>query len=118
MKTTSVEGGDVYLASYSSKHVYHEAFFINFGVSFHMTPHRKWLCEYDKYYGGDVFLGDEKKSRIKRCGKVKLNLQGGRIRELPSVFHILGFAMNLSFVSKMDDAGVKIIFKKYTCKMV
>jgi len=56
-KTTSDEGGDVYLAS-SSTHVYHEASSIDSGVSFSFTPHREWFCVYEKYDGGDVFLGE------------------------------------------------------------
>jgi hypothetical protein len=24
-----------------------------------MTPHKEWLSEYEKYDGGDVFLGDD-----------------------------------------------------------
>ena len=39
VKTTSDEGGDVYLAS-SSTHVDHEAWLIDSGASFHFTPHR------------------------------------------------------------------------------
>jgi hypothetical protein len=42
----------------------------------------------------------------------------GRIRTLPSVLHIPGLARNLIFVSKMDDAGVKTMFEKETCRMV
>jgi hypothetical protein len=42
----------------------------------------------------------------------------GRIRTLPSVFHIPGLARNLIFVRKMDDARVKTIFEKETCRMV
>jgi len=42
-KTTSDEGGDVYLAS-SSTHVDHEAWLIDLGASFHFTPHREWFC--------------------------------------------------------------------------
>ena len=70
-KTTSDEGGDVYLAS-SSTHVDHEAWLIDSGASFHFTPHREWFCEYEKYDGGDVFLGDDRKARIVGHGKVKL----------------------------------------------
>eukprot|EP00253_Pinus_taeda_P030375 PITA_30375 len=55
-KSTSDEGGDVYLAS-SSTHVDHEAWLIDSGASFHFTPHREWFCKYEKYDGGDVFLG-------------------------------------------------------------
>jgi hypothetical protein len=52
------EGGDVYLAS-SRTHEDHEAWLVDFGASFHMTPHREWFCEYERYDGGNVFLGDD-----------------------------------------------------------
>jgi len=107
----------VYLAS-SSTHVEHEAWLIDSGSSFHFTRHREWFCEYEKYDGVDVFLGDDRKARIFGCGKVKLKLQGGRVRTLMSVLHIPTLARNLIYVSKLDDAGVKIVFEKDTCKMV
>jgi hypothetical protein len=47
-----------------------------------------------------------------------LRLIDGRIRTLHSVLHIPRLARNLIFVSKMDDAGVKTIFEKETCRMV
>eukprot|EP00253_Pinus_taeda_P015803 PITA_15803 len=113
-KTTSDEGGDVYLAS-SSTHVDHEAWLIDSGASFHFTPHREWFCEYEKYDGGDVILGDDRKARIIGRGKVKLKLQGGRVRTLLGVLHIPALARNLIFVSKLDHAGVKTVFEKDTC---
>eukprot|EP00253_Pinus_taeda_P012788 PITA_12788 len=116
-KTTSNEGGDVYLAS-SSTHVNHEAWLIDLGASFHFIPHREWFYEYEKYDGGDVFLGDDSKARIVGHGKVKLKLQCGRVRTLPSVLHIPVLARNLIFVGTLDDAGVKTVFEKDTCKMV
>eukprot|EP00253_Pinus_taeda_P021292 PITA_21292 len=116
-KTTSDEGGDVYLAS-SSTHVDHEAWLIDSGTSFHLTPLRKWFYEYEEYDGGDVFLGDDRKARIIGRGKVKLNLQGGRVRTLPSVLHILALARNMISISKLDDACVKILCEKDACKMV
>eukprot|EP00253_Pinus_taeda_P025935 PITA_25935 len=117
VKTTSDEGGDVYLAS-SSTHVDHEAWLIDSGASFHFTPHREWFCKYEKYDGGDLFLGDVRKARIIGRGKLKLKLQGGRVRTLPGVLHIPALARNLIFVSKLDDAGVKIVFEKDTYKMI
>eukprot|EP00253_Pinus_taeda_P025343 PITA_25343 len=108
-KTTSNEGGDVYLAS-SVTHVDHEAWLIDSGASFHFTPHREWFYEYDKYDGGDVFLGDDRKARIIGRGKVKLKLQGGRVRTLPSVLHIPTLTKNLIFVSKLDDAEYWVSF--------
>ena len=64
VKTTSDEGGDVYLASSSNTHVDHEAWLIDLGASFHFTPHRELFCEYEKYDGGDVFLGDDRNHQM------------------------------------------------------
>eukprot|EP00253_Pinus_taeda_P009077 PITA_09077 len=104
VKTTSDEGGDVYLAS-SSTRVDHEAWLIDSSASFHFTPHREWFCEYENYDGGNVFLGDDRKVRIVGRKKVKLKLQDGRVRTLPDVLHIPALARNLIYVSKLDDVG-------------
>eukprot|EP00253_Pinus_taeda_P026558 PITA_26558 len=117
VKATSDEGGDVYLAS-SSTHVDHEAWLIDSGASFHFTPHREWFCKYEKYDSDDVFLEDDRKSRIIGRGIIKLNLQGGRVRIFPGVLHIPALARNLISISKLDGAGVKTVFEKDTCKMV
>ena len=63
-------------------------------------------------------MGDDRKARIIGRGKVKLKLRGGRVRTLLGVLHILELARNLISVSKLDDAGIKTMFEKDTCKMV
>jgi hypothetical protein len=50
------EEGGVYFAS-SSIHADHEAWLINSGASFYMNPHKEWLCKYERYDGGEIFLG-------------------------------------------------------------
>jgi hypothetical protein len=107
----------VYLAS-SNTHADHEARLVESGANFHMTLHREWFYEYERYDGGNVFLGDDSTTRIIGGGKFKLRLIDGRIRTLPGVLHIPGLAIILIFVSKMDDAGVRTIFEKETCRMV
>jgi hypothetical protein len=107
----------VYLAS-SSADADHEAWLVNLDTSFHMTPHREWFCEYEWYDGGNVFLGDDSTTRIIGQGKFKLRLIHGRIRTLPGVLDIIFLDKNLISVSKMDNAGVKKIFEKETCRMV
>jgi hypothetical protein len=107
----------VYLAS-SRTHADHEAWLVDFGASFHMTPHREWFCEYEIYDGGNVFLGNDSTTRIIGRGRFKLRLIDGRTRTLLGVLHIPGLARNLIYVSKMDDAEVKAIFEKETCMMV
>ena len=102
----------------SRKHADHEACLVDLGASFHMTPHREWFCEYERYNGGNVSLGDDLTTRIIGRGKFKLRLIDERIRTLPIVMHILGLARNLIYVRKMDDAGEKTIFEKETFMMV
>jgi hypothetical protein len=75
-----------------------------------MTPHREWFSEYEKYDGGDVFLGDDSIEKILGCGRVKLLLNNGRIRTLLRVLHIPKLARSLIFVSKLSDAGVETVF--------
>jgi len=83
-----------------------------------MTPHREWFFEYEKYDGGDVFLGDDLTEKILGRGTFNLLLKDGRIRTLPGVLHIPKLARSLISVSKMDDARVDTIFGKNTCNMV
>jgi hypothetical protein len=116
-KISTEEGGDVYLASTSTL-VDLDVWLIDSGASYHMTPHMEWFFEYEIYDGGDVFLGDDSKTNILGCGRVKLLLKYGRIRTLPRVLHIPKLARSLISVSKMDDAGVDTVFGKNTCKMV
>jgi hypothetical protein len=116
-KTSTEEGGDVYLAS-TGTHAYRDVWLIDSDVSYHMTPHREWFSEYEKYDGGDVFLGDDSTTKIMGRGRVKLLLKYGRIRTLPGVLHIPKLAISLIFVSKLDDAGVDTVLGKSTCKMV
>lgn len=83
-----------------------------------MTPHGEWFSEYEKFDGGDLFLGDNSVVKIISRGKIKLLLKDGRIRTLYGVLHIPNLARNFISVIKMDDAGVKTIFEENTCKMV
>jgi hypothetical protein len=107
----------VYLASLRT-HADHEVWLVDSSASFHMTPHREWFCGYERYDGGNVVLRDESKTRIIGRGKFKLRLIDGRIKTLLGVLHIPGLAKNLISVRKMDDAGVKEIFKKEIYRMV
>jgi hypothetical protein len=116
-KTSTEEGGDVYLES-TSTHADRDVWLIDSSASYHMTPHREWFSEYEKYDGGDVFLGDELTARILGRGRVELLLNDGRFISLPRVLHIPKLYRSLISVRKLGDARVKIVFEKNTCKMV
>jgi hypothetical protein len=102
----------------ASTHADHEAWLAGSGAYFHMTSHREWFCEYERYDGGNAFLCDDSTARIMGGGKFKLRLAYGRIRKLSGVFHIPGLAMNLISIRKMDDGGLQTIFENETCRMV
>jgi hypothetical protein len=72
-KTTPYKGGDVYLASTSTQS-YQDVWLIDSGASYHMTPHREWLYEYEKYEGGDMFLGDKSTTKIVERGIIRMIL--------------------------------------------
>jgi hypothetical protein len=70
-KTTPDKGGDVYLASTSTQSD-QDVWLIDSGASYHVTPHREWLCKYEQYEGGEFFLGDGSKTKI--VGRFRLIL--------------------------------------------
>jgi hypothetical protein len=98
VKTSIEEGGYVYLTSIGT-HGDSDVWLIDSGASYHMNPHREWLCEYEKYDGGDVLLGNESTTKIMGPGRVKLLLKDGRIRTLPGVLHIPKLARSLIYVA-------------------
>jgi hypothetical protein len=57
------KGGDVYLASNSTKSD-EGVWLIDSGASYQMTPNREWFSEYEQYDGGDLFLGDDLTTKI------------------------------------------------------
>lgn len=51
-------------------------------------------------------------------GKVKLCFDDGRVKTIDNVVHILGVAINLLFVSMLNDSRVHVTFDKSGCRMV
>jgi hypothetical protein len=83
-----------------------------------MSPHKEWLCEYARYDGGDVFLGDESTTKIVGWGRVRMTLQDGRKRTLLDVLQILISERNLISVRKMSDTCMHTLFQKDLYNMV
>ena len=58
----------MYLASTSTQ-LKKDSWLIEFGASFHMTPHKYWFYEYEELEGVDVLLGDDSLTKIVGRGK-------------------------------------------------
>ena len=71
----------MYLASMGN-HSECDIWLIDSGASCHMTPHREWFSEYEKYNGGDVYLGDDSPSNSIGRGQVRPKLNDGSIRTI------------------------------------
>jgi hypothetical protein len=80
--------------------------------------YREWFFGYEKYNGGDVFLGHDSTTKIIGHGRVKILLKYGRIKTLPRVLHIAEIARRMISLSKTSDASVHTIFENDTCEMV
>lgn len=68
----------MYLASCSTRS-YRNDWLIDTRASFHMTPHREWFNDYEKYDGGEVLLGDDRPIIIIGRVRVKVLMHDGRV---------------------------------------
>ena len=67
-------------------HVGENAWLIDSGASFHMTPNRNWLSKYENFDGGKVYLGDNSTLDIVAHGNTRVKFSNGRIRRFDGVF--------------------------------
>ena len=84
------------------------AWLIDLGASFHMTPNRNWFSKYENFNGGKVYLGDNSVLDIVGHGSIRVKFFDGRVRRFDGVLHIPGLARNLLFVGKLIDVGVHV----------
>ena len=115
-KSSTEEGENVHLDSTGTQSE-SDFWLIDSGASFHMTAHREWFYEYERY-NVNVFLGDDSPKKFTGRGIVKLLSNDRWIKTIPGVLHIPGPAKNLIYVNTMANVGVQTILEKHSCKMV
>jgi hypothetical protein len=54
-----------------------ESWVVDYGASFHATPHRKYFQDYVQGDFGHVYLGDDEPCQIFGMGKVKIKQKNG-----------------------------------------
>lgn len=111
-----MEDGDVLIVALAT-HACDNAWLIDIGASFHMTPNRNWFIKYEKFHSGKVYLGDNSVLNIVSHG-IHVKFFDGRIRRFDGILHILRLVRNFLFVSKLIDMGVHVQFFEVGVKMV
>jgi len=83
---------------------------LDFGASFHCTPHHEMM---QNYVAGDhsvVYLTDGQPMDIVGIGDVQIKTMNGSIWNLQNVMHVPGLKKKLISVGQLDDSGHSILF--------
>ena len=83
MFTSEIEA-DALVAQEVSKN---QNWIIDFGASFHVTPHKDWFSTYTKTHG-TIKVGDAYELEINGIGDIKLMLHNGTEFMLQNVKHV------------------------------
>ncbi|CAA0831937.1 Probable prolyl 4-hydroxylase 11 [Striga hermonthica] len=67
---------------------YDDAWILDSGCSYHITPNREWFATYKSGNSGSVFLGDDRCCGIVGIGDVKIRMYDGTVMTLCDVRHI------------------------------
>ncbi|KAL0350082.1 UNVERIFIED_CONTAM: Retrovirus-related Pol polyprotein from transposon TNT 1-94 [Sesamum radiatum] len=88
-----------------------DAWIIDSGCSYHITPNREWFTSYRSGNSGSVYLGDDRCCNIVGVGEVRIKMYDGIVRTLSDVRHIPNLKKNLislgtlhknDFIPKVD----------------
>ncbi|CAA0830117.1 Uncharacterized mitochondrial protein AtMg00810 [Striga hermonthica] len=91
---------------------YDDAWILNSGCSYHITPNKEWFANHKPGNSGSVFLGDDRCCGIVGIGDVKIKMYDGTVRTLCDVRHIpelkknflsLGTLHRNGFIPKADE---------------
>ena len=90
---------------------------LDFGASFHATPHRGYFIDYVQGDFGLVCLGDNEPCQIVGKGKIKIKLQNGNHWLLQEVRHVPKLSRNLISARQLSDEGCVVTFNDKNWKV-
>ncbi|KAL0298311.1 UNVERIFIED_CONTAM: Retrovirus-related Pol polyprotein from transposon TNT 1-94 [Sesamum radiatum] len=95
-----------------STNQYMDAWILDSGCSYHITPNREWFSSYRSGNSGSIYLGDDRCCNIVGVGDVRIKMYDGTVRTLSDVRHIPDLKKNLislgtlhknDFIPKADE---------------
>ncbi|KAE8689071.1 hypothetical protein F3Y22_tig00110944pilonHSYRG00042 [Hibiscus syriacus] len=82
-----------------------DAWILDSGCSYHITPNREWFSTYRPVNSGSVYLGDDRCCNIVGIGDVRIKMHDGSIRTLSGVRHIPDLKKNLISLGTLHKNG-------------
>ncbi|KAE8680841.1 pentatricopeptide repeat-containing protein [Hibiscus syriacus] len=81
-----------------------DAWILDSGCSYHITPNREWFSTYRPVNSGSVYLGDDRCCNI-GIGDVRIKMHDGSVRTLSGVRHIPDLKKNLISLGTLHKNG-------------
>ncbi|KAL0537750.1 hypothetical protein IC582_026735 [Cucumis melo] len=111
---TGYESAEVLMVSHRD---IQDAWIMDSGCTFHMTPHRDFLTNFQKVDGGKVLLGDNGTCDVKGTGSVQIATHDGMVRILTIVRYVPKLKRNLISLGELDRSGCTIKFENGVMKV-
>ncbi|GJY97378.1 retrovirus-related pol polyprotein from transposon TNT 1-94 [Tanacetum coccineum] len=88
------------------------------GGSFHMTPRREFLFDFNEFNGGTVLHGDNRACAIMGIGKVRVQIKDGSSFMLENVRYIPELKINLISLGTLDREGYTVKLQNGRVKVI
>ncbi|KAA0043220.1 Retrovirus-related Pol polyprotein from transposon TNT 1-94 [Cucumis melo var. makuwa] len=102
---TGYESAEVLMVSYRD---IQDAWIMDSGCTFHMTPYRDFLTNFQNGDRGKVLLGDNVTCNVKGTGSVQIATHDGIVRILTNATYVPKLKRNLISLSELDRSGCTI----------
>ncbi|KAL0301484.1 UNVERIFIED_CONTAM: hypothetical protein Sradi_6425200 [Sesamum radiatum] len=88
-----------------STNQYVDAWILDSGCSYHMTPNREWFTSYRSGNSGSIYLGDDRCCNIAGISEVRIKMYERTVRTLYDVRYILDLKKNLISMGSLHKNG-------------
>ena len=95
-----------------------DAWILDSGCTYHMTPVREWFFDFKELDGGVVYMGDDNTCKIKGIGSIKLRNDDGSTKIVRNVRYIPNMKKNLISLGALESKGLHIRMENGILKVV
>ena len=81
------------------------AWVMDSGCSFHMSPNKNWFQNFSENVTGTVYMGNNNTCKVMGIGNINLKLHDGKVRLLTNVRYVPSLKRNLISLGTLDELG-------------